>query len=70
MSVLDSDAVRAISASQRAKGLDLPDTSELVCQGERSSAVEDVFVANGLEFRPEEAMTGLFNASCTSARLV
>jgi methyltransferase (TIGR00027 family) len=83
-SVLDGDALRAISASQRAKGLDLPDTSDLVYQGERSNVVdylnttgwqtttvtvEDVFVANGLEFRPNEAMTGLFNASYTSARL-
>jgi methyltransferase (TIGR00027 family) len=81
-SVLDGDAVRAISASQRAKGLDLPDTSDLVYQGERSSVVdylntagwqtttvtvEDVFVASGLEFRPNEAMTGMFNASYTSA---
>jgi methyltransferase (TIGR00027 family) len=84
MSVLDGDAVRAISASQRARGLDLPDTSELMYPGERNSVVdylhgkgwktttvtvEDVFVANDLEFRPEEAMTGLFNASYTSARL-
>lgn len=84
MSVLDGDAVRAISADQRAKGLDLPDTSDLMYQGERSSVVdylnatgwrtttvtvEDVFVANGLQFRPDEAMTGLFNASYTSARL-
>jgi hypothetical protein len=30
---------------------------------------EDVFVDNGLEFRPDDAMTGLFNASYTSARL-
>jgi methyltransferase (TIGR00027 family) len=84
MSVLDGEAVRAISASQRAKGLDLPDTSDLMYQGERSSVVdylqtkgwqtttvtvEDVFVANGVDFWPEEAMTGLFDASYTSARL-
>jgi hypothetical protein len=31
--------------------------------------VEDVFLDNGLEFRPDEAMTGLFNATYTSARL-
>jgi methyltransferase (TIGR00027 family) len=83
-SVLDSDSIRAISASQRARGLDLPDASDLVFLGERSSVVdylrhhgwqtstvtvEDVFVANHLDFRPEEAMTGLFNASYTSGRL-
>lgn len=84
MSVLDGEAIRAISASQRAKGLDLPDASDLMYQGERSNVVgylqtkgwqtttvtvEDVFVANGVDFRPEEAMTGLFDASYTSARL-
>ena len=31
--------------------------------------VEDEFVANGLVFHPDEAMTGLYNASYTSARL-
>jgi methyltransferase (TIGR00027 family) len=84
MTVLDGDAIRAITSSQREKGLDLPDTSELMFQGERNSVVdylrdhgwktstvtvEDVFVANGLDFRPEQAMTGLFNASYTSALL-
>ncbi|MDT5153745.1 MAG: hypothetical protein QOI01_5478 [Mycobacterium sp.] len=84
MSVLTNDGVRAIAASQRAQGLDLDDPSELTYQGERSSVVdylhangwqtttvtvEDVFVENGLEFRPDEAMTGLFKATYTSARL-
>ena len=31
--------------------------------------VEDAFEANGLVFHPDEAMTGLYNASYTSARL-
>jgi hypothetical protein len=31
--------------------------------------VEDEFVANGLVFHPDEAMTGLYNASYTTARL-
>ena len=84
MTTLDGDAVRTLSASQRAKGLDLPDLADLMYQGERSSVVdylrgqgwetstvtvEDVFVTNGLDFRPDEIMTGLFNASYTSGRL-
>ncbi|MGH3640242.1 MAG: SAM-dependent methyltransferase [Mycobacterium sp.] len=84
MTVLTSDGVRAIAAGQRANGLDLDDPSELTYQGQRSSVVdylnakgwqtttvtvEDVFLDNGLEFRPDEAMTGLFNATYTSARL-
>jgi methyltransferase (TIGR00027 family) len=84
MLALTNDRVRAISASQRAKGLDLDDPAELAYLGERNSVVEylhqrgwrtstvtveDEFVANGLAFHPDEAMTGLFNASYTSARL-
>ena len=84
MAALDGSAVRAVSASQRAKGLDLPDASELLYLGERRGVVdylgelgwqtttitvEQVFAANGLDFRPEDAMTGLFDASYTSARL-
>jgi len=82
--VLAADGVRAIGASQRAQGLDLDDPSDLVYQGERNSVVdylrdhgwltetvtvEDAFEANGLVFHPDEAMTGLYNASYTSARL-
>jgi methyltransferase (TIGR00027 family) len=81
---LTNDRVRAISVSQRAKGLDLAEPSELIYLGERNSVVEylhqcgwrtstvtveDEFVANGLTFDPDEATTGLFNASYTSARL-
>jgi methyltransferase (TIGR00027 family) len=84
MHALTNDRVRAISVSQRAKGLDLAEPSELIYLGERNSVVEylhqrgwrtstvtveDEFVANGLAFHPDEAMTGLFNASYTSARL-
>lgn len=84
MRVLGNDGVRAIAASQRAEGLDLDDPSELVYDGDRNGVVdylsaigwqtstvtvEDVFVAHGLDFRPDDAMTGLFNASYTSARL-
>ena len=84
MQVLSNDSVRAIVASQRAKGLDLDDPSELTYLGERNGVVdyldqhgwhtttvtvEDEFVANGLVFHPDEAMTGLYNASYTSARL-
>lgn len=62
----------------------MPQPAELVYQGDRSSVadylpamgwqtttvtVEDVFVANDLEFRPQEAVTGLFYAYYTSARL-
>ena len=82
--VLAADRVRAIGASQRAQGLDLDDPSDLVYQGERNSVVdylrdhgwltetvtvEDAFEANGLAFHPDEAMTGLYNASYTTARL-
>jgi methyltransferase (TIGR00027 family) len=84
MQVLANDGVRAIAASQRARGLDLDDPSELTYRGERNGVaeylerrgwrtttvtVEDEFVANGLAFHPGEAMTGLFDASYTSARL-
>ncbi|MDT5265015.1 MAG: hypothetical protein QOF88_2467 [Mycobacterium sp.] len=84
MRALTNDRVRAISVSQRAKGLDLAEPSELIYLGERNSVVEylhqcgwrtstvtveDEFVANGLTFDPDEATTGLFNASYTSARL-
>lgn len=84
MQVLSNDGVRAIAASQRAQGLDLDDPSELTYLGERNGVVdyldqhgwhtttvtvEDEFVANGLVFHPDEAMTGLYNASYTSARL-
>jgi methyltransferase (TIGR00027 family) len=84
MQVLSNDGVRAIAASQRAQGLDLDDPSELTYLGERNGVVdyldqhgwhtttvtvEDQFVANGLVFHPDEAMTGLYNASYTTARL-
>jgi methyltransferase (TIGR00027 family) len=84
MQVLSNGGVRAIAASQRAQGLDLDDPSELTYLGERNGVVdylnqhgwrtttvtvEDEFVANGLAFHPDEATTGLFNASYTSARL-
>jgi methyltransferase (TIGR00027 family) len=84
MLAVTNERVRAISASQRAKGLDLADPAELAYLGERNSVVEylqlrgwrtstvtveDEFVANGLTFHPDEAMTGLFNAYYTSARL-
>jgi len=84
MRALTNDRVRAISVSQRAKGLDLAEPSELIYLGERNSVVEylhqcgwrtstvtveDEFAANGLTFDPDEATTGLFNASYTSARL-
>jgi methyltransferase (TIGR00027 family) len=79
-SILVDDGVQA---SRRTKDLDLPDATELLYAGDRSSVVdylqatgwqtttvtvEDVFVANGLAFRPDEAMKGLFNALYTSAR--
>jgi methyltransferase (TIGR00027 family) len=82
--VLANDGVRAIAASQRAHGLDLDDPADLTYQGERNGVVdylhrhgwhtttvtvEDEFIANGIAFHPDEAMTGLFDAVYTSARL-
>jgi methyltransferase (TIGR00027 family) len=84
MEALTNDRIRAFSASQRAKGLDIADPSELSYMGERNSVVEylhqrgwhtstvtaeDEFVANGLAFPSDDAMTGFFNASYTSAQL-
>jgi len=84
MESLNNDQIRAFSARQRAKGLDLADPSELTYLGERNSVVqyldkrgwhtstvtaEDEFVANGLTFPSDDAMTGFFNASYTSAQL-
>lgn len=81
---LNNDRMRAIGASHRAKGLDLADPSELTYLGERNSVVEYLydrgwhtttvtvekqFAANGLPFHPDDAMTGFFNASFTSAQL-
>lgn len=81
---LNNDRMRAIGASQRAKGLDLADPSELTYLGERNNVVEylqrrgwhtstvtveDEFAANNLVFHPDDAMTGFFNASFTSAQL-
>jgi hypothetical protein len=83
-SALNNDRMRAIGASQRAKGLDLADPSELTYLGERNSVVEyphqrgwhtstatveDQFAANGLTFHPDDATTGFFNAPITSAQL-
>jgi methyltransferase (TIGR00027 family) len=60
-------------------------STELTYPGERNSVieylhqrgwhtatvtVEDQFLANGLAFHPDEAMTGLYNATYTSARLI
>jgi methyltransferase (TIGR00027 family) len=84
MAALDNDRIRAFGASQRAKGLDLADPSELTYLGERNSVVEYLydrgwhtttvtvekqFAANGLTFHPDDAMTGFFSASYTSAQL-
>jgi O-methyltransferase involved in polyketide biosynthesis len=84
MEALTNDGIRAFGASQRAKGIDLADPSELAYLGERNSVVEyldkrgwrtstvtveDEFVANGLAFPSDDAMTGFFNASYTSAQL-
>jgi methyltransferase (TIGR00027 family) len=71
---LTNDRMRAIGA----------DPPELTYQGERNSVVDylhlrgwrtstvtvqDEFVANGLTFRPVDAIIGLFDASYTSAQL-
>jgi methyltransferase (TIGR00027 family) len=84
MEALNNERMRAIGARQRAKGLNLADPAELTYQGERNSVVdyldqrgwhtstvtaEDAFVANGLTFPSDDAITGLFNASYTSAQL-
>ena len=84
MKSLTNDRMRAIGDSQKVKGLDLADPAELTYQGERNSVVEylydrgwhtstvtveNQFAANGLTFHPDDAMTGLFGASYTSAQL-
>jgi methyltransferase (TIGR00027 family) len=84
MRVLSADGVPGIAAGQGAQGLDLDDPSELTYPGERNSVVEylnqrgwhtatvtveNQFLANGLAFHPDEALTGLYYASYTSATL-
>jgi len=84
MDSLTNDRIRAFSASQRAKGMDIADPSELTYLGERNSVVdylhqrgwhtstvtaEEAFVSNGLAFPSDDDVLGFVNASYTSAQL-
>jgi methyltransferase (TIGR00027 family) len=84
MEALNNERMRAIGARQRAKGLHLADPAELTYQGERNNVVdyldqrgwhtstmtaEEGFLANGLVLPADDAITGLLNASYTSAHL-
>jgi methyltransferase (TIGR00027 family) len=85
MNALTDDKLNALTEEQRKAGLDLDGgIADLIYLGERSSvvddlqakgwdtttvSVEDVFMANGLEFRRDDIAAGLFDASYTSAQL-